>query len=1184
MKRGVKKKAKIGLLLCIFFIMFLFLIVNVEAATKWMGWCGGCYLGGPPCDPYLSYYKHCGQEFGKYWISDENVGYHGWLSYPSGSKWDSGIYDEYSSLGLPKWANLDKRFSQECNGCPWFYSQCQVAYKCIPCSGGKGNCNENDVDGCEVNLINDPNNCGSCGRKCVGNEECRYGDCILRETFTCNSCEDCNNKLMNNIEYGDILKLTDDLTATSSEGHCIVTPFFKENIIIDCDNHHIFGKYDGTGDGIQFWYSGGTIKNCNIEGFNVGISTLTYVGRSTTLSNVRIEENNIGIAVIKMQYESVGNTQIEESISCNNYQQDIKVWSEAPISCSNLFCDIIEGTGCSCDNPCSMIGPCEITSASAIPLDCNGACNAGNSISLSATYAISCNPSYLEIEMRDTIDQTCRFNMSILCTGETSCDGDWLIPNVAAECRGKAVEAYASRIYDINRVFIGTGTADGIFEFVDSGALTLSYVDLWPEDKTINIDETITYHLDAFYEEYPSNALIKKDVTLTSWTNYTSSNVDVASNTGQEGINIFKGLIEGNTLIEGAFPVDLILGITELTKTDTTGLTIDDNPCDIEDITLDDSLCGGNGCNDEEEINIILTLNSHCGLAKKIRIDAKDTESECEIIIRNETIKTTGSNKNCEISGGFYNCELLWEIPQGFFIQNPGCIGKTVNAYFAELNESSGEWLASLQGEIGTITFWTENIPPVANIISPGLGIGQQQIDHTPMYVAGEDILFDEESWDSDGTITDWYWYLKYKENDWELLQHYILPAQTFYELFYAGGSYKVKLEVIDDEGAIGTNQKWFVVDDGDTPIIVLDSPQEDQIQPRAVAINVSDSFDPPIEYKEDKTRLGDFYWEFDDGSSPATFRDNWTYASNFTHILAEAQEIYEFNLTLYDLQGNYDFKTIEFKTWRCYDGNDILFADGSKYDSCYNSLPSYCTAIGGNQQTGIGNPISKCQICGCPSDRPECQLDGSCDVHDPTTCNNLNEVLCLQEPGCWYEECTSCITNPPASCSSYKINEEHCTADKCSVGYNPTSQGTCGESIYVGEIKYFIECNGCAWDPNAGTAGECKQSYDLIEQNGQTQQQCRERREYDTSTCESTGYMTVTIITECCGPIGSGNGNICTWDSSKEQISYDDTEETQVCGIAARPLPGFSWFNIVAIVALIGIYYIFIIIKKKYK
>src|SRR5262249_52498674 len=61
------------------------------------------------------------------------------------------------------------------------------------CQGGRGNCNGNPNDGCEVQLLNDPNNCNACGNVCNlpnANEMCTMGSCFIG---SCNTgFADCN--------------------------------------------------------------------------------------------------------------------------------------------------------------------------------------------------------------------------------------------------------------------------------------------------------------------------------------------------------------------------------------------------------------------------------------------------------------------------------------------------------------------------------------------------------------------------------------------------------------------------------------------------------------------------------------------------------------------------------------------------------------------------------------------------------------------------------------------------------------------------------------------------------------------------------------------------------------------------------------------------------------------------------
>jgi hypothetical protein len=58
------------------------------------------------------------------------------------------------------------------DGC--FNGACRV----VACNAGFGDCNNDAVDGCEVNVSSDANNCGFCGQACAAGQVCVNGSCL----------------------------------------------------------------------------------------------------------------------------------------------------------------------------------------------------------------------------------------------------------------------------------------------------------------------------------------------------------------------------------------------------------------------------------------------------------------------------------------------------------------------------------------------------------------------------------------------------------------------------------------------------------------------------------------------------------------------------------------------------------------------------------------------------------------------------------------------------------------------------------------------------------------------------------------------------------------------------------------------------------------------------------------------
>ena len=77
-----------------------------------------------------------------------------------------------------------------------------VGGQCV-CAAGYGDCNGNPNDGCEAYVVTDPNNCGGCNLQCSlpnATEACNMGFCVV------GSCDvgyaNCNNLTVDGCEVG----------------------------------------------------------------------------------------------------------------------------------------------------------------------------------------------------------------------------------------------------------------------------------------------------------------------------------------------------------------------------------------------------------------------------------------------------------------------------------------------------------------------------------------------------------------------------------------------------------------------------------------------------------------------------------------------------------------------------------------------------------------------------------------------------------------------------------------------------------------------------------------------------------------------------------------------------------------------------------------------------------------------
>ena len=193
----------------------------------------------------------------------------------------------------------------------------------------------------------------------------------------------------------------------------------------------------------------------------------------------------------------------------------------------------------------------------------------------------------------------------------------------------------------------------------------------------------------------------------------------------------------------------------------------------------------------------------------------------------------------------------------------------------------------------------------------------------------------------------------------------------------------------------------------------------------------------------------------------------------------------------------------------------------------------------------------------------------GKCEPSaNPNQCYQ-NQTLChdVLPPGSCYWDlqptdlCKHCIEDDPGSCSGYD-NVIACEADPCGEKYTGCPSGSTCE---------------CMWDDSL------KECYLNVQQQGAGNICC----EYSVSfgecgVCEGqTNSRRRTTI--CTGPCQSGDQCSMTTYEHCALTGYEASmEDCQSCAVLFRPMPFFSWFNILAVVSLLIVFYLFMFRKKK--
>ena len=193
----------------------------------------------------------------------------------------------------------------------------------------------------------------------------------LATSTTCNSCEDCTEKLKSG-EY-DVVTLTTDIT--DHKGSCIGLIMGESNVVFDCGGHTIDGDdiaIDPEHGVTMMHGTGNTIKNCVISDFSNGIylwdATDHEIIGNTVISNDEgielgwSDSNTINGNTVNENYNGIilsnsNSNTINSNTVCKNTNSDFLIGSGTGNTGDENACETPDGwndagtTGCT--NACS---------------------------------------------------------------------------------------------------------------------------------------------------------------------------------------------------------------------------------------------------------------------------------------------------------------------------------------------------------------------------------------------------------------------------------------------------------------------------------------------------------------------------------------------------------------------------------------------------------------------------------------------------------------------------------------------------------------------------------------------------------------------------------------------------------------------------------------------------------------
>lgn len=167
---------------------------------------------------------------------------------------------------------LNKTAGEACDGDAPANATCDAECD-VACNAGRGDCNADLVDGCEVNTDTDNKNCGMCGKVCANNVACKAGKCLdVGDAFHKYDAEGRTVYIFKTTKCADLNQHTTFCenkglawwkAKTQADAQLLITNAFN------LDNHHTW---------IQVWNAKTTLGT--VDGFNVVVDSPDCVDAS----------------------------------------------------------------------------------------------------------------------------------------------------------------------------------------------------------------------------------------------------------------------------------------------------------------------------------------------------------------------------------------------------------------------------------------------------------------------------------------------------------------------------------------------------------------------------------------------------------------------------------------------------------------------------------------------------------------------------------------------------------------------------------------------------------------------------------------------------------------------------------------------------------------------------------------